>query len=65
MTCGVPQGSKLGPLLWNITYDGVLEMTLPAEATLVGFADDLALIVDRPERRITTSEIGIHFRNDD
>nr|XP_049691667.1 uncharacterized protein LOC126053518 [Helicoverpa armigera]XP_049704749.1 uncharacterized protein LOC126056273 [Helicoverpa armigera]XP_049706070.1 uncharacterized protein LOC126056578 [Helicoverpa armigera] len=40
MTCGVPQGSVLGPLLWNIGYDWVLRGELPSGADLTCYADD-------------------------
>ena len=39
------QGSVLGPLLWNIMYNEVLNLTLLEETTIVGFADDIAIIV--------------------
>lgn len=42
---GVPQGSILGPTLWNVLYDGVLETVLPGGAYTVAYADDLALVV--------------------
>lgn len=42
---GVPQGSILGPTLWNILYDDLFKIDLPQEANLLGFADDVALIV--------------------
>ncbi|KAJ3661624.1 hypothetical protein Zmor_006012 [Zophobas morio] len=45
MTAGVPQGSVLGPLLWNIFYDEVLRMEVPDGVKLIGYADDLAVIV--------------------
>ena len=45
ITTGVPQGSVLGPLLWNIFYDKVLRMEVSDEVKLIGYADDLAVIV--------------------
>jgi len=44
MTCGVPQGSVLGPALWNIFYDHLLDLEMPPMVQLVAFADDVCVL---------------------
>lgn len=45
VTTGVSQVSFLGPLLWNIMYNGIFELDIPEEACIVGFADDISVLV--------------------
>lgn len=45
MTCGVPQGSVIGPTMWNLYYDGVFKIPVPNGVKLIGYADDLAILV--------------------
>lgn len=41
---GIPQGSILSPLLWNIMYEGLLTTEMPDGITVAGFADDVAIV---------------------
>lgn len=44
ITCGVPQGSVIGPTLWNVLYDELLTLPMPQGVELEGFADDVAIV---------------------
>lgn len=45
LTSGVPQGSILGPTLWNVVFDEITKIELADYCELVMYADDLGLLV--------------------
>lgn len=46
LSSGVPQGSVLGPTLWNVLYNGLLRNRLPIGVSFLAFADDVALVAE-------------------
>ncbi len=60
MTCKVPRGSVLGPLLWNIAFDDILKKEVPPGANVICYADDTLVVTvenDIPtiERKVNTA----------
>jgi len=50
LTRGVPQGSVLGPVLWNVAMEELLRRTLPEYAHIQAYADDIAVLVSASSR---------------
>ena len=44
ITCGAPQGSRIGLIVWNAMHEDFLRLELPARTSIIGFVDD-ALVV--------------------
>jgi hypothetical protein len=42
---GAPQGSCLGPSMWNIFYNSLLNLTFTSGTKILAFADDLLLLI--------------------
>lgn len=47
---GVPQGSVLGPILWNIGFNDVLETELPDGCRVICYADDTVILASGTDR---------------
>ena len=48
---GVPQGSSLGPILWNLVLDGFLSSPITRSLSITAFADDINIVVSADSRR--------------
>ncbi|KMQ94776.1 reverse transcriptase [Lasius niger] len=60
MEAGVPQGSVLGPVLWNIAFDEVLDLAEEDEKShVICYADDTLIIVTGKDLRLTQLRASI------
>jgi len=59
--CGVPQGSVLGLLLWDIGYDAVLRAGLLPGSNVVCYADDTLVLTrgDNWEEAVAASNVAV------
>jgi hypothetical protein len=51
ITKGCPQGSVLGPTLWNLLLDPLLDSVWPEGTKAVAYADDLTIIIAHDSRK--------------
>jgi hypothetical protein len=50
-TKGCPQGSVLGPTMWNLVMNGLLRKEFPDQCQIIAYADDIAISVPGNNRK--------------
>ena len=49
-TMGCPQGSVVGPSLWNLLMDDLLRLPFPPGVSVVAYADDVTILIESDSR---------------
>ena len=60
VTCGVPQGSILGPLLF-LCYINDMELSISSECKLLLYADDSAILYSNKDPRVISDKLGLEL----
>ena len=57
VSCGVAQGSILGPLIW-FTYVNDMSISIDGDCKLISYADDSAILYTHKDPNVILSKLG-------
>ena len=60
VTCGVPQGSILGPFLF-LCYINDMEFSISSECKLLVYADDSAILYSNKDSQVISDKLGLEL----
>ena len=60
VTCGVPQGSIVGPLLF-LCYINDMELSISSECKLLLYADDSAILYSNKDPQVISDKLGLEL----